>query len=240
MTCEQVRERLPEHLLGTLNGADDVNVRAHLRACAACRAEMRSLGDGLTTFARASHDRRPPADLRDRVLTVLEEEWRDAPVVLPEAGARRGGTWLAAAAALVVLVASLGWGVSQSRRADEAAAGYESYRHILDVLGGKDFRIGTLQASGPQQVSGSVVLYDAHTDQSWGLVLVHAPGLTGTAHAVLSSASGRTIKLLDLKFGAEGDASSWLVSTSSITSFGRLTITAPDGTTLATADIGSA
>src|SRR5690349_14420950 len=104
---------------------------------------MGSLGEGLTTFAHAAHDRRPPAELRDRVLTVLEEEWRDAPIVLPEPKRRNPG-WLAAAAAIVLFVASVGWGIGETNRANENAAGAASYRRILAVLGGEDFRIGTL------------------------------------------------------------------------------------------------
>ena len=31
MTCDEVRELLPEHLLGTLEGPEDLEVRRHLR-----------------------------------------------------------------------------------------------------------------------------------------------------------------------------------------------------------------
>ena len=33
MTCDEVREVLPEHLLGTLDGPEDLEVRRHLRGC---------------------------------------------------------------------------------------------------------------------------------------------------------------------------------------------------------------
>jgi hypothetical protein len=238
MTCDEVRELLAEHVLDTLDGPADVDVRHHLRGCASCRAEMHVLGDGLTTFARAAHDRRPPAELRDRVLTVLEEEWRDAPLVIPEASPR----WhrLVAVAAVVLVVASIGWAVAQTRRANELAEGASSYQAILDVLGGEDFRIGTVNAVGAQPIRGSVVLYDAHTEQSWGLVIVNAPGMHGTAQATLTSSAGRTMELTDLDFDAAGNASAWITSAASLKLFAHLTITKPSGAVLATADISSA
>jgi hypothetical protein len=238
MTCDDVRELLAEHVLDTLDAADDVAVRHHLRGCASCRAEMHVLGDGLTTFARAAHDRRPPAELRDRVLTVLEDEWRDAPIVIPEAGRRRH--WLAAAAAVVLVVASVGWAVAQTRRANEFSEGANSYQEILNVLGGEDFRIGTVSAVGARPIEGSVVLYDAHTEQSWGLVIVNSPGLRGTAHATVTSPDGRRIKLTDLHFDRAGDASAWITTPASLKAFDHLTIRTPGGVVLATANISSA
>ncbi|MGZ4132829.1 MAG: zf-HC2 domain-containing protein, partial [Actinomycetota bacterium] len=63
MTCDEVRELLPEHLLGTLEGPEDLEVRRHLRACAGCRRELGALADGIDSFARAAHDRQPPDEL---------------------------------------------------------------------------------------------------------------------------------------------------------------------------------
>jgi len=241
VTCDEVRELLPEHLLGTLGPDEDVEVRRHLRGCASCRADMASLGDGLTTFARASHDRRPPAELRDRVLTVLEEEWRDAPIVLPEAR-RQPARFLAVAAAVTLLVASVTYGVEQTRRANENAIGAASYTSILNVLGGEDFRIGTLHPISPQQaVKGSVVLYDAHSDQSWGLVILHAPGMSGRGYqAALWTKDGTRIPFSPTKLDPSGDGSAWLVTAYDLHSFDKLTLSGPNGTLLATATIRSA
>ena len=76
-TCEETRERLPEHVLGTLDETTDLAVRRHLRGCAGCRTEMGALGDGLALFAQAAHDAPPPPELQDRVLSQLADEWRD-------------------------------------------------------------------------------------------------------------------------------------------------------------------
>ncbi len=236
MTCDQVRELLPEHVLGTIEGPQDLEVRRHLRGCGGCRSEMAALGEGIAMFARAAHDRTPPPELRERVVTVLEEEWRDAEAASP----RRRSRWMPAAAAVLLLVASLGWGVMQRRQADTFVADATSYRNLLAILGGEDFRIGTVHSQVAQQITGNLVLYDAHSDQSWALLIVHAPGMTGVAHATLSSADGRMIPMRDLRFGREGDASTWLVSYAGLKSFGTVTITSADGTVLATAQIRSA
>jgi hypothetical protein len=237
VTCDEVRELLPEHLLGSLDGPEDLEVRRHLRACAACRAEMAALADGVASFARAAHDRTPPDELRDRVMTTLEQEWHEMDEQTP---VRSRASWIGRAAAIVVVVAALTLAAAQTQRANVAAADAESYTRLLSTLGGKEFRIGELDATTTGALEGSVVLYDSHRDQSWGIVLVRAPGQTGKAAVTLASDDGRTIEAGTLEFQTDGDAATWLVTSSDLTPFDRLTITAEDGTVLATADIARA
>jgi anti-sigma factor RsiW len=238
VTCDEVRELLPEHLLGTLDGPEDLEVRGHLRGCGACRAEMTALSEGVDWFARAAHDRTPPPELHDRVVTTLEQDWRDADAERPDAHRTR---WIGRAAAVVAIAATLGWGLTQTHRANIASADAESYHNVLDTLGGKEFRIGTLDSHVAHPLEGSVVLYDSHQGQSWGIVLVRAPGVSGTATVTFSSADGSgadtTIDAGTLKFQPDGDAATWLVTSSDLTPFDRVTVTAEDGTVLATADI---
>lgn len=236
MTCDEVRELLPEHLLGSLEGPEELEVRRHVRACAGCRADMAALADGVASFARAAHDRTPPVELHDRVMTILEQEWRETP-----SDTARGSMWgprsLAVAAAILAIVAALGWGAVQTHRANVASAAADSYHTLLTTLGGKEFRIGTLQPATAQPVDGSVVLYDSHVDQSWGIVLVRAPGMTGTATVTLETANGHTVHVHPLEFGPDGDAATWIVTSSDLTEFDRVTILAEDGTRLASARI---
>ena len=237
MTCDEVRELLPEHLLGSLEGPEDLEVRRHLRGCSGCRTDMTALSEGVAWFAHAAHDRTPPDDLRDRVMTTLEQEWGDAPTERPDPGRMR---WIGRAAAVVAIAATLGWGLSQTNRANIAAGDAASYHNVLDTLGGKEFRIGTLDSHVAHPLEGSVVLYDSHKGQSWGIVLVRAPGVSGEATVTLSRSDGTDSATIDagtLKFQPDGDAATWLVTSSDLTPFDRLTITAEDGTVLATADI---
>jgi anti-sigma factor RsiW len=237
-TCEQVRERLPEHVLGTLQEDDDLAVRKHLRGCAGCRAEMNALDDGLASFARAAHDAEPPPELQDRVRTTLEAEWRDAPDAEAAADARRSRTpWLAAAAAVLALVLALGWGLAQDHRADQLAASGDSYTRLLQILGGKEFRAGPLIPAPGRAVEGSVVVYDSHRDQSWVAVFVEGAGMSGPAIATLHAPDGRTVELWDLEFQKDGNGAAWLVTASDLSTFDQLTVTDENGKPLATARI---
>ena len=184
--CERVRERLPEHVLGTLNEQDDATVRRHLRGCAGCRAEMSALGEGMASFARAVHDQPPPEELQDRVLAVLDEEWRAEEA--PEPTRRRTLSWLAVAAAVAIVVFSVGFGLFHASRAAAVADSAHSYEQLLHILGGEEFRAGELHAAGDHPVEGSIVIYDSHVDQSWVVVFVRTSGLTGPAVATLHAA----------------------------------------------------
>jgi hypothetical protein len=219
VTCDQVREQLAEHLLGTLDRAVDEEVRAHLRGCAACRAELAAMAEGVSTFAAAAHDLGPPEELRERVLSVLADEWSSAPVHVPPA--RRPWAWRAAAAA--AFAATLAWGAYatvQADRLDDAAAKYES---LLGVLGGEDVRVGELNAAGAQELQGSVVIYDSRVGQSWVLVLVRAPGREGTANVTMV-AGDRRIDLHPMELDQGGEGSTWLVTASDLTRFDRVNL----------------
>jgi hypothetical protein len=238
VTCDEVRELLPEHLLGSLEGPEDLEVRRHLRGCGGCRVEMTGLADGVASFALAAHDRTPPPDLQDRVMTILLEEWQASDEHMTHARSR---SWIGKAAVFLTVVAALGWGASQTHRASVVAADAQSYSRLLTSLGGKEFRIGELRSrSGHAVFDGSVVLYDSDKGQSWGIVVVRAPGVTGEAAVTLSADDGRTIEVGTLKFQTDGDAATWLVTSSDLTPFTHVTITADDGTTLAAADIALA
>jgi anti-sigma factor RsiW len=92
VTCDEVRDLLPEHLLGTLDEPEDLEVRRHLRGCAACREERMKLEEGVSALSRAVHDQEPPAELRDRVRRTLGEEWEEAGrVPATSAPSPRGG-----------------------------------------------------------------------------------------------------------------------------------------------------
>jgi predicted anti-sigma-YlaC factor YlaD len=235
VNCEDVREQLPEHLLGTLEEPIDLEVRGHLRGCAGCRHEMMALAEGVSAFALAAHQIEPPQDLKDRVLRVLEQEWAEVPSVRVRV---RRAPWMAWAAALVI-VASLAWGAISTLRASHFEAAANKYDSLLGALGGENVRVGTLRPAGPQAFGGSAVLYDSKVGQSWALILVRAPGMQGEAAVTLSSPQGRTISMHPLQFAEGGEASSWLVTSSSLKSFDSVTIRdAATGTILATTTVG--
>ena len=230
MTCEQVREQLPEHLLGVLDPETNREVKRHLRGCAVCRAEVTSLGEGLVTFARAAHQTEPPEDLRGRVLAVLEEERADEPAPSPARRLRRPPLGWAVAAA--VLVGALAWGsisTVSGWHASERAAKYETF---LEALGGKDVRVATLRPTSPSSIEGSVVVYDSDVGQSWVLVLARSPSITGNTHVFLTSSTNR-VELHALAFDSHGEASTWLVTSANLASYERVRLADAQGHTLA-------
>ena len=239
MTCEEVRERLPDRLLGTLTDADTDAVATHLRGCAACRAEAVSLADGLAAFASAAHDREPPDDLAVRVRRVLRAEWSSASAA-PTRRRALHAPWMAAAAAVIVLAASVGWGFAERRAAISATAEGASYTNLLQTLGGKEFRAGRLTPAAGLTLDGSVVVYDSHEDQSWAAVFVRAPGSTGQVIATLEAQDGRTIRITPIELQPDGDGSSWIVTSADLTAFDHLTIRGAGGAVLATAQIQAA
>lgn len=238
MRCEEARERLSDHLLGTLAGEESAAVASHLRGCAACRSEVAALGEGLATFASAAHDRQPPAELAVRVGQVLDAEWRAAPPA--KVRRRPRGSWLAAAAAIVALIASVSWGLSERHHAITASAQGSSYTNLLQILGGKEFRAGTLVPVQGLTLDGSVVVYDSHQDQSWAAVFIRAPGSAGRASATLDAPDGRTIPIWSIRIQPDGNGSSWIVTSADLTSFDHLTLRGADGAVIATAQIRAA
>jgi anti-sigma factor RsiW len=234
--CEEVRELLPEHLLGVLEPESEQAVKRHLRGCAACRAELASLGEGLVTFARAAHQTDPPEGLRERVFAVLEEERAD-PVVVP--GRRRiTPVLLAQAAVVVALAGALVWGgvaTVTGMHASHRAARYEAF---LSALGGKDVRVATLHRSHPHAIEGSAVVYDSQVGQSWVLVLARSPAMTGKVRVLLTSPSDR-IELRPMIFDSDGDGSTWLVTSSNLARYDHVRLVDHSGHTVAAGVIRS-
>jgi hypothetical protein len=246
MTCDQVRELLPEHLLGSLDGDADARVEHHLRGCTECRDERLRLEDGVATLAYATHESSPPAELREHVLTVLEQEWQttdDEPdhatvVPLPR---RPRARWLAVAAAVLVLAGSLGFAAAQHQRADRVSADAASYQSLLSTLGGREFRLGQLSSSNDIGVSGKVILYDGDPSQgwnSWGIVLARGPSDLTDARATLIGPGGKSMELPPLQFSG-GEASTWLVTHEDLSGYDELQITS-HGHVLANARIAEA
>ncbi len=238
MDCEVVRELMPDYALGTLSEVETAAVRRHLRGCAACRADAAKLDEGIALFSAVAHAAEPPPELKGRVMSVLAEEWAEAPAQK----VRRGGLfrgWPAIAAAVVILAGALTWGGVAQSSASRNGSDATSYRHFLAALGGKDVRVGSLVSARPSvALEGSAILYDSDRGQSWALVLLRAPGLNQQLTVTIVGSDGRTIRLpFPIKLDGDGDGSGWLVTGVDMSSYNRVRLTAPDGSLIATATL---
>jgi hypothetical protein len=230
MTCEEVREQLADHMLGTLPDLQAVAVRRHLRGCGACRADAARLDQGISLFATAAHAAEPPVELKDRVMSALAEEWSEAP---PQRPRRPVARWVALTAAALAFAGVLGWaGFSQvqaSRSRNDAAR----YRSFLGALGGRNVRVAVLKPVSSTAIEGSAILYDSDRGQSWILVLARTPSYTGAVDVSVWVPGGPSIRLRPLQIDAAGDASTWLVTSSDISRFTHVTLRSPGGAVLA-------
>jgi len=248
MTCEQVRDLLPEHLLGSLEGDADARVEHHLRGCTDCRAERLRLEDGVATLAYATHATAPPEELRDHVLAVLDDEWHASEEEPPSTDGkivpmrrRSSMAWFAVAAAVILIAGSFGFAMSQRQHAARVSADAASYQSLLSTLGGREFRLGQLTSANETGVTGKVILYDGDPKQgwnSWGIVLAHGPSDLTDARAMLVGPGGKAMDLPPLRF-SDGEASTWLVTHEDLTGYDELVITS-HGDVIANARIAEA
>lgn len=235
MRCDEVRDQLAEHLLGTLDESADLQVRRHLRGCSGCRRDMAGLAEGLSTFARAAHELAPPEELKERVLSELQDDWSEG--TAPSGSARRPIRWMAWAAVVMLVAGSVTWGLWSNHRAARYEERATKYATLLDSLGGENVRVAKLRPQGSQELEGSAVVYDSKVEQSWVLVLVRAPGMEGRATVTLATRDGRTIQLHAMEFSSGGEASSWLVTSSNLRPFETVIVRDESGTIIAAGSV---
>jgi hypothetical protein len=193
---------------------------------------MATLADGVSTLAAAAHDVTPPAELRRRVLAVLDEEWSEPERVSPRKRVAPRA-WRVAAALVLGLV--LAWGAIATITAFGLREEAGRYRAFLDALGGEDVRAAEFRAVGPKEIDGDVVVYESEDGMSWVLVLVRAPGRKEDAFVTMT-AGERRIDLRPMEFGPSGDGSTWLVTSSDLSAFDTVNLW-DDGGLMASAEI---
>jgi hypothetical protein len=209
MTCEDVRDVLPEHVLGTLAPEVDDRVRSHLRGCGGCRAEMTSLSEGLGSFARASHDREPPPELREHVLTAATERAAAAPRRdRPGGGAGRHAR------------------VGRRRHRPDGSGrdGRRQVRHVPEHPRRRE--------RPRRDAAGAGVAGDGGQRRDLRLERRAVVGARPVSRAGLVE----TIDLHPMEFGEGGEGSTWLVTSSDLRRFERVNVWDAGGV-LATATV---
>lgn len=239
MTCEDVRTQLPDFVLGSLEERDELDLRGHLRGCASCRRELDALREGLGVFA-STLQRPAPPELHDRVMDVLSEEWTGVGEPSRSRGYAPKGWRLALAASLALLLVTAAFGLIQLGRARDATRDATSFRTVLATLGGTGFKVGSLEASSDRPVEGSVVAYESSNDQSFVVVFVRTPELAGDGSLLVSKSDGTSWNPGPIEFDGDGDAAVWWVTDRSIATMTGLSVSAPDGSPLASASLRTA
>jgi anti-sigma factor RsiW len=113
MRCRKVRERLDEHLTGTLSKAEAARIAAHLEHCPLCRAEWQRLRQVETVLHRSKPLTAPPSLAEQIMAAVAEQQRREmaraAARAAPPSRSYWRAVWLGAVLAILatVLVAVL-------------------------------------------------------------------------------------------------------------------------------------
>ncbi len=240
-TCDDVRTQLADFVLGSLEGSrrrsmsGDTSADAE-RVAASWRRSAKELGVFGSTLERPA-----PPELHDRVMDgAVGGVDRGETVRARSRGPSLEGWRIALAASLASAFVAGDLRAVQLGRARDATKDATSFRTVLATLGGTGFKVGALEASSDTPVEGSVVAYESSKDQSFVVVFVRTPELTGDGSLVVSRSDGTTWDPGPIEFDGDGDAAVWWVTDRSIAPMTGLTVTAPDGSPLATAGLRTA
>ncbi|MGH2561826.1 MAG: anti-sigma factor [Thermomicrobiales bacterium] len=214
MTCEETRELLDLYALGALDDAEARSVAAHLEGCPACRKDLAhaetTVAQMPLALATASRLELPP-DLRTRVLASATEASRapsgavaSVPTLHP--ASTPSVAWfnrrrLAVAAAVVIMVASLGWSVRLSQALDRERSVRESMSDlasqqqeiVIEVLDAPDGETRFLRATADDSNAYGKVY--TRSDMPDVVVMANRlpPPPDGMAYHVWLTVEGRTV-----------------------------------------------
>jgi hypothetical protein len=184
VSCQQVRDLLPELAIGVLPGQDRERLERHLASCAGCRKEAVDLEQAAATLALALPPAQVPAGLAGRVVSRVRRA-----TGAPGTG-RRARSTVAALVAAALVVASLGWGVVMAGRADrfadraeraerqQAAALVRFQRVLARVIPGEDLSpnetyLGRLSPAASATGGGAVLQLVSPTLLDFVIVIVN-------------------------------------------------------------------
>lgn len=196
MDCPEVRDLLPEQVLGALDPERDRWVRRHLAWCAGCRKEAGELAEGAAIAGLALPAEDPPAGLEERVVGAVARAARPR---------RPRGSVVAAVVAATLAVAASGVAVTMAGRAQQLERAAQSaeeraqrFAEVQRALAGPgegrvlSARLVATSGSG----GGRAILFDAAgAGDDWVVVIAGELSARGGPYAayVRSGASSRVI-----------------------------------------------
>jgi hypothetical protein len=179
LSCDRVRDVLPELATGVASGEVRASALAHLAGCASCRRELDEVAAAADELLLLAPEREPPAGFDLRVLTRLD-------VKRPGSRPARSSLVLAAA---VMLVAAAAVGITWSAgHGDRSLA--DQYRSALSVAGGTSMRAADITAN--RRTYGNVFVFDGHP--SWLFLTMEASG-SGSYPVRLVTKDGRSMQI---------------------------------------------
>src|SRR5581483_123701 len=101
---EQFAEDLALYALGILQGDGRLALERHLNECAGCRRELEQLRGDAALLALSASGPEPPRRARQRWMSGVAQEPRRIPVAEPKRSWWRALEWVAATAALAVVL----------------------------------------------------------------------------------------------------------------------------------------
>jgi hypothetical protein len=174
MSCAEIKDLLPDHVVGSLSAMDSRRVDRHLTRCTRCREERMALEEAMTTVALALPPVDPPPNLGERIAArVVASAGRS--------GSSRGVRALAAAtmAAVLVAVGALGWAMAERGQNDlarrEQVQNVRQLTKALEAVGARPYRADLLPARQERKGFGSVAIYSATRVNDFILVGVVLP-----------------------------------------------------------------
>lgn len=108
MTHEELEDIAALDAIGAATPEEARALDEHIATCASCRRTRDEYGEAATLLARGLDPVPPPNDLRDRVVTAVDDETA-AEILDGRSRFGAGAWWLSAAAAAVLFLALWGW-----------------------------------------------------------------------------------------------------------------------------------
>jgi Putative zinc-finger len=192
MSCERVKDLVPEVALGTIDGEERADALRHLATCGECRRLLDQLTTVVDELLLLAPVQEPPAGFESRVIEALGFQRRAPRRRL----ARRLLVWLGPPVVAAAVKAAALVGVYHD---DHVTA--ERYRTTLEQADGKYFQAEPLR-DGTGADAGVAFGYQGRP--SWMLVTVYPGHRDQVASAELVTRDRRTIRLPGFELGADG------------------------------------
>ena len=196
MTHEELQDLLPAYALDALGPSEEMEVRAHLVSCEACRSILDPLVDAAGALALLAPPQAPPPGLKDRLLAEAARSSGDRPAPIAPVTLPRRPVWprvaaaIAAAAVIVMAVVSF----RLANRLDEQEQLLAEQRGLVELLAsGSASTTRLVPAEEDSSASGEIVL--ASNSRSAGIVMAGLPDPGDDVYQLWLLEDGRPVPL---------------------------------------------